>query len=498
MPDIKKGMLRKVPVIFELGCEGREGFALPEAEPLTGEPLPDRFRRAAPPLLPRLDEVSVVRHYTQLSHWNHAIELGSYPLGSCTMKYNPKINEITAALPGFTRVHPLQCEEHLQGSLELLYVLEDSLKRLTGFERITLQPLAGANGEFTGLSLIKKAIEAKGEGATRRKILIPDTAHGTNPASVVLNGFEPVSIETGAEGHLLPEAVVPHLGPELAGIMVTNPNTLGIYEASLKDIAAMVHGAGGYVYMDGANFNAIMGKVRPADIGVDTMHLNLHKTFSTPHGGGGPGAGPVGMTAELARFAPVPVVDRRDDGTFTLVTGSDDSMGKLHPFFGNFGVLVRACTYILELGEEGLHEVTRRAVLNARYLRKRLEEYLDLPYQVETLHEAVFSDKTLKKETGISTMDIAKRLLDFGFHPPTVYFPLIVSGAFMAEPTETESKEDIDDFVAAVATVIGEARENPDMVHNAPHNTGVGRLDEAFAARKKILRYTPAETDPVD
>ncbi|MBU1239946.1 aminomethyl-transferring glycine dehydrogenase subunit GcvPB, partial [Myxococcota bacterium] len=279
----------------------------------------------------------------------------------------------------------------------------------------------------------------------------------------------------------------------LAGIMVTNPNTLGIYEACLKNIAQMVHGAGGYVYMDGANFNAIMGKVKPAEIGVDTMHFNLHKTFSTPHGGGGPGAGPVGMTEELARFMPLPVINKEADGSFSLLTEDNDSMGKLHPFFGNFGVLVRACTYILELGEEGLHEVTNRAVLNARYLRHRLEDLLDLPYQVETLHEAVFSDKTLKKETGISTMDIAKRLLDFGFHPPTVYFPLIVSGAFMAEPTETESKEDIDDFVSAVATVISEARENPEMVHTAPHNTGITRLDEAYAARKKILRYTPTQ-----
>ncbi len=488
---IKKGMLRNVPVIFEKGDEGREGFSLPPMEKPQFDDLPKEYLRKAPPLLPKLDEVSVVRHFTQLSHWNHAIELGSYPLGSCTMKYNPKVNEVCAALPGFRQVHPLQPQKQLQGSLELMWELEQALKALSGFARVTLQPMAGANGEFTGLSLIKRAIQERGEDQTRKKILIPDTAHGTNPASVILNGFEPVSIPTGAEGRLLPEAVKPHLDEALAGIMVTNPNTLGIYEAELKGIAALVHKAGGYVYMDGANFNAIMGKVRPAEIGVDTMHFNLHKTFSTPHGGGGPGAGPVGMTQELARYLPHPAVERDDEGRFTLACDKKNTIGKLHPFFGNFAVLVRAYTYILELGEEGLYTATSRAVLNARYLRARLEEHLDLPYQVETLHEAVFSDKSLKKETGVTTMDVAKRLLDFGMHPPTVYFPLIVSGAFMAEPTETESKGDIDLFVEAVAQIIKEARENPDLVKSAPHKTGVARLDEAQAARKRILRWTP-------
>ncbi len=491
--QIHTGLLHREPPIFELSSKGRIGHALPMSETPDLEGLPPEMLRKTAPLLPELSEVEVIRHFVRMSHWNHAIELGMYPLGSCTMKYNPKINDAMAALPGFTAVHPLQEEEHLQGSLELMYQLESALCRVSGFEAVTLQPSAGANGEFVGLALIKKAIEQKGEAARRVKVLIPDTAHGTNPASVVLNGFEPVSIITGPEGVLRPEAVQEHLNDELAAIMVTNPNTLGIFESHLKEIADLVHGAGGYVYMDGANFNAIMGKVKPAELGVDTMHFNLHKTFATPHGGGGPGAGPVGCTPELAPYLPVPRVLRTNEGRYKLVTELPHSIGRVHPFFGNFAILVRAFTYILENGGAGLTRVTEMAVLNANYLRSLLKDTLNLSVDVDTLHEVVFSDRDLKKETGVTTMDIAKRLLDFGFHPPTVYFPLIVPGAFMVEPTETESRREIDHFAETVRQIVAEARENPEIVTGAPYRTGVGRLDETQAARRRILRWKPAE-----
>jgi len=491
--QIHSGLLHREPPIFDLSSPGRTGHALPAPENLDCEGLPTSFLRDRPPLLPELSEVEVVRHFVRLSQWNHCIELGMYPLGSCTMKYNPKVNDAMSALPGFTAAHPLQEDEFVQGSLELMYQLEGALSRVSGFHSVTLQPSAGANGEFTGLALIKKAIDLRGEGARRKKVLIPDTAHGTNPASVVLNGFEPVSIITGPEGVLLPDAVRPHLNDELAAIMVTNPNTLGIFESHLKEIAELVHGAGGYVYMDGANFNAIMGKVRPADLGVDTMHFNLHKTFATPHGGGGPGAGPVGCTEELAPYLPVPRVLRTNEGRYRLVTELPNSIGRVHPFFGNFSILVRAFTYIMENGGAGLKKVTEMAVLNANYVRALLKDTLTVSVDVDTLHEVVFTDRELKKETHVSTMDVAKRLLDFGFHPPTVYFPLIVPGAFMVEPTETESRIEIDHFVETVKTIIEEARTEPEKVTGAPYRTGVGRLDETTAARKRILRWTPTQ-----
>ncbi|MBN2723127.1 MAG: aminomethyl-transferring glycine dehydrogenase subunit GcvPB [Deltaproteobacteria bacterium] len=488
---LKRGHLRKEPAIFAKSKPGHSGYSLDRKTPEVSD-IPESYLRIKAPKLPELSEVEVIRHYTRLSHWNHAIELGSYPLGSCTMKYNPKINESMARLPGFSRLHPLQDESEMQGALELMYNLEKSLCSLSGFARVTLQPSAGANGEFTGLSIIRKAIMEKGEDKTRNIILIPDTAHGTNPASVVLNGFTPVGVSTGSHGFLTAEAVRPYLNEQLAGIMVTNPNTLGIYERELKDIAALVHEAGGYVYMDGANFNAIMGKVKPAQIGVDTMHFNLHKTFSTPHGGGGPGAGPVGVTRELAKFLPVPVIEKSDN-TYHIRYSSEKTVGKLHPFYGNFAVLVRAYAYIKELGEQGLYTVTDRAVLNARYVRVKLEPILELGYKEDTLHEAVFTDRTLKKETTCSTMNVAKRMLDFGVHPPTVYFPLIVPGAFMVEPTETESKEDLDTLTEIIENIIAECKSEPETVLNAPRNTGIGRLDETWAARKKILRYTAPE-----
>lgn len=489
MTQLVKGFLRKEPPIFAKSVPGHIGCSLREVKEDFAD-IPAEFKNEKGPALVELSEVEVIRHYTRLSQWNHAIELGSYPLGSCTMKYNPKINEAMARLPGFTRVHPLQDESEMQGSLKLMYCLERHLCALSGFARVTLQPSAGANGEFTGLSVIRKAIADRGEGATRKVILIPDTAHGTNPASVVLNGFEPVGVSTGNAGCLTLEVIKPYLNEKLAGIMVTNPNTLGIYEKNLKEIATAVHEAGGFVYMDGANFNAIMGKVKPAQIGVDTMHFNLHKTFSTPHGGGGPGSGPVGVTKDLAKYLPVPVVEKVEN-SFHLRYSSEDTIGKLHPYYGNFGVLVRAYTYIMELGEQGLHKATEMAVLNARYMRKGLENTLDLMFDSDTLHEVVFSDKTLKKETECTTMNVAKRMLDFGLHPPTVYFPLIVAGAFMIEPTETESRADLDYMIETVKKIVDECHTNPELVHNAPVNTGIGRLDETYAARKKILRYTP-------
>jgi glycine dehydrogenase subunit 2 len=489
MSEIKSGMLRKEPLIFEKSQPGREGFSLPPAEVPRLDKLPDSYLRKEQPTLPALSEVEVIRHYTRLSHWNHCIELGTYPLGSCTMKYNPKINEKIAEIRGLTSLHPAQSQDDIQGALELMYILEKELCTLSGFSRVTLQPSAGANGEFTGLSIIQKAINEKGEAQNRKKVLIPDSAHGTNPASVVLNGFKPVEIKSGPDGYLELESIKPHLDSQLAAIMVTNPNTLGIYERNLREISKAVHKAGGYVYMDGANFNAIMGVVKPADIGVDTMHFNLHKTFSTPHGGGGPGAGPVGVVKALEPYLPVPVIEKNEQGNYFLDIYRPLSIGKVHPFFGNYAVLVRALVYILENGSRGLAEVTKRAVLNARYLRARLSKILDIPYKTNTLHEAVFSDRKLKKETGVTTMDVAKRLLDFGVHPPTVYFPLIVSGAFMVEPTETESLQDLDAFVDIVSQIISEAKSDPDKVKTAPHNTGVGRLDETYAARSKILRW---------
>ncbi len=487
--ELRRGILRREPDIFEIGRKGHVGYSLPGGE--GAEPsLPEHLKRSEPPRLPTVTEVEAVRHYTRLSHWNHSVELGMYPLGSCTMKYNPKLHDTLTRMPAFSRMHPMMDDASITEQLELLKNLEDALCAISGFDAVTLQPPAGAAGEFTGLAVIKAALKKRGEADQRIRVLVPDTAHGTNPASVVLNGFKPVSVQTGPEGYLTVDMVREHLDDTIAALMVTNPNTLGIYERELKEIAEEVHKAGGYVYMDGANFNALMGKVRPADIGVDVMHFNLHKTFSTPHGGGGPGAGPVGVTSELEPYLPVPrIVQDGDD--YRLDWNREDSIGKVHAFLGNFDVFVRAYAYILEYGHH-LETVTERAVLNARYLRARLEDVLEIPYDTDTLHEAVFTDKTLKKETGVTTMDIAKRLLDHGVHPPTVYFPLIVPGAFMVEPTETESKADLDYFVDAVKSIIQEAHENPELVKSAPHTTGIRRLDETRAARKPVLRWTPA------
>ena len=500
MPScVTRGLLHFEPLLFEQGAPGRSGASLPPLDVPEADPsaqLPAAALREAPAGLPEVSEVEVARHFTRLSQWNHAIELGMYPLGSCTMKYNPKVNEAAARLPGFAGLHPYQPEAQIQGALRLLYELERALCEVSGFSRVTLQPAAGAHGELTGLMMMRAYHVAKGN--PRKKVIIPDTAHGTNPASVALNGYEPVGVTTGEGGVLRPEDVEPLLGEDVAGIMVTNPNTLGLFETHLAKIARLVHDVGGLVYLDGANLNALMGKVRPGEIGVDVMHFNLHKTFSTPHGGGGPGAGPVGVVESLVPFLPVPTVEREDASgepgkgpIYRLDFARPRSIGRVRSFYGNFGVLVRAFAYIRELGGPGLTQATEMAVLNANYVRARLKDLWPPSHEADTLHETVFSGKGLRKETGVATLDVAKRLMDHGFHPPTMYFPLIVPEALMIEPTESEPPDELDRFCDAMRHIHGEAATDPELMHGAPHQTGLGRLDETRAARKPRLRYTP-------
>ena len=436
------------------------------------------------PELPQLSELDVVRHYTRLSQWNFGVDSGMYPLGSCTMKYNPKTNEVQAARQGFAGAHPFAGEEFSQGALKLMYNLEQYLAKLTGFDAVTLQPAAGAHGELAGMLMIH-AYHAK-MGKQRSKIIIPDTAHGTNPASASLCGYDSINIKSGDNGILEPLAVAAVMDEETAGIMVTNPNTLGLFESNIKEIADIVHSKGGLVYGDGANMNAIMGIVKPGEIGVDVLHFNLHKTFSTPHGGGGPGSGPVAVGKTLEPFLPVPRIVKELD-SYKLVTDFSDTMGRLHTFYGHFGVMIRAYAYILSMGGKGLTDASKLAVLNANYVKESLKGTLNLPYDYPCMHECVFNDE-FQKEYHITTMDMAKRLLDYGFHPPTVYFPLVVDSAFMVEPTETESKEDIDQFISAVKAIAKEAQENPEKLKKAPHKTKVTRLDEVAAARKPCLR----------
>ena len=492
---VTRGLLHWEPLLFEIGAPGRSGASLPEMDVPYAAPedqLGDALVREAPPRLPEASEMEVVRHFTRLSQWNHAIDLGMYPLGSCTMKYNPKVNEVTAGLSGLAGLHPYQSTDQLQGALRLLWELERALCEISGFSRVTLQPAAGAHGELTGLMIIRAYLAAQGN--PRRKVILPDTAHGTNPATVALNGYQPVTVKTGEAGVLRPEDVRPLLDEDVAAIMVTNPNTLGIYETHLSEIAELVHGVGGLVYMDGANLNALMGKVQPGRTGVDVMHFNLHKTFSTPHGGGGPGAGPVGVIDKLVPYLPRPTVEHdASKNLFTLDFDRPHSIGRVRSFYGNFGVLVRAYTYIRELGAEGLTKATEMAVLNANYIRARLAHEFPPSHEADTLHETVFTGKALKKETGIITMDVAKRLMDHGFHPPTVYFPLIVPEALMIEPTESEPPEELDRFCDAMLHIAQESRDAPETVHAAPHQTGPRRLDETRAARKPKLRWTPDE-----
>ena len=485
------------PPIFERGAAGRCGASLPQLDvPRTDAaehfgPLARRQLAA----LPEVSEPEVVRHFVRLSQANFSIDTQMYPLGSCTMKYNPKVNEWAARLPGFVHLHPLAPDALAQGSLELMWRLERLLTEITGLHGCSLQPAAGAQGELTGLMMIRAYHRA--QGRSPRKVLIPESAHGTNPASCSLCGLDSVKIPASGDGLVHPEQVaeaIDQIGAdEVCALMVTNPNTLGLFESWLPEIARQIHDCGGLVYGDGANTNAIMGRARPGDIGVDVVHLNLHKTFGTPHGAGGPGAGPVCFTEALALYQPIPVLMRHED-RFELTTDRPQSIGRMRAFQGNFGVFVRAYCYIRELGGQGLEEATNLAVLNARYLWAQLKEQLVPASELPCMHEVVFSDEALEKATGVKTLDVAKRLLDYGFHAPTVYFPLVVKGALMIEPTETETKQTLDELVTALRAILEEAAQNPEEVKTAPHKTRVGRLDEAGAARKPRLRWTPHAT----
>ncbi len=474
--------------LFNKGRSGRRGVMPPvwRGDDVDAD-LPADLQRDETCDLPSVSEQDVMRHYTQLSVLNHHIERGLYPLGSCTMKYNPRINERVAALPGFTTLHPEQDEADIQGLLCALKLLQDALCEITGFAACSLQPAAGAHGEFLGMLAIRAFHLANGD-ADRMDVLIPDSAHGTNPASVVMAGMKPVTIASKSDGRLDLGVLREAVGPTTAGIMITNPNTLGLFETDIIEVARVVHEAGGRLYMDGANMNAIMGKAKPAQMGFDVVHLNLHKTFSTPHGGGGPGAGPICVTAELAPFLPGPEIVQTN-GVYGLRHDETGARPSIHAFHGNIGVCLRALAYILRLGGDGLTRVSERAVLNANYLRKQLADVLHVEHAEGCLHEFVATGKDWKKRFGVRTLDVAKRLLDYGVHAPTIYFPLIVEEALMIEPTETESRETLDAFVTIMREIRREAEEEPELLHEAPLVTPVSRLDEAGAARKPDLRW---------
>ncbi|MBN2910882.1 aminomethyl-transferring glycine dehydrogenase subunit GcvPB [Polycladomyces sp. WAk] len=481
-------MNKEKALIFEMSQPGRVAYSLPESDvpeiPLE-EAIPAELLRETPAELPEVSELDLIRHYTELSRRNYGVDNGFYPLGSCTMKYNPKINEDMARLPGFAKIHPYQPEETVQGALQLLYELQRDLAEITGMDQVTLQPAAGAQGEWSGLMMIRAYHESRGE-SQRNKVIVPDSAHGTNPASATVAGFETVTVKSNEKGHVDVEALKQVVGEDTAALMLTNPNTLGLFEEQIREIADIVHEAGGLLYYDGANANAILGIARPGDMGFDVVHLNLHKTFTTPHGGGGPGAGPVGVKKALIPFLPTPIVEKGENGYY--LKDLPQSIGRVKGFYGNFGILVRAYTYIRTMGPDGLRQVSENAVLNANYVMRRLEPYYDLPYPQHCKHEFVLSGKRQKK-LGVRTLDIAKRLLDFDFHPPTIYFPLIVDECLMIEPTETESKETLDRFIEAMIQIAQEAENQPEVVQEAPHNTIVKRLDEVTAARKPILRW---------
>ena len=475
-------------LIFEKSSPGKYAFSLPaldvpkvDAAKVLGAP---NVRNEIPGF-PEVSEIEVIRHFTRISTWNYGIDTGMYPLGSCTMKYNPRVNEVAARTPGLADAHPYQPDDVSQGCLKLLQLLERCLVEITGMDAITLQPAAGAQGELTGLLLARAYHESQGN--PRTTVLVPDSAHGTNPATATLTGYKVQSVPSNSAGRLDLDAIRAAMTEEVAALMITNPNTLGIFEQDIVAIAEIVHSKGGLVYMDGANMNALAGVARPGDFGMDMIHLNLHKTFSTPHGGGGPGAGPVAVKKILEPFLPTPVL-KDENGQLRWDYDRPKSIGKVRAQYGNFGVLVRALSYILANGPDGLRQTTEDAVLNACYIRKHLDGVFDLPYDSPTLHECVFSDKWQEKN-GVSTMDIAKRLIDYGFHPYTVAFPLIVHGALMIEPTESESIEELDLFIGAMKAIAEEAANDPETVKTAPHSTRIRRLDEVTAARKPILRW---------
>ena len=472
-------------LVFEKGAPGRSMQNLPPCDVETISFGAD-ITRDEDPRLPAMTEGEVSRHYSDIARRCHGVNDGFYPLGSCTMKYNPKINEDMAALEGFTGVHPLQPEETVQGSLQAIKTLEDRLCQIAGMDAMTLQPAAGAHGEFTGLLLIKAYHEARGDKA-RKKIIVPDTAHGTNPASAVMAGFDVVSIDSDEDGYVDLEALKAVAGDDVAGLMLTNPNTVGLFDKNILEITDIIHGCGGLCYYDGANLNAIMGVVRPGDMGFDVVHLNLHKTFSTPHGGGGPGAGPVGCKASLAQFLPsLNVVE--ENGKLTTVK-PENSIGEMKNFYGNFTVCIKALTYIETLGAEGLKEASQNAVLNANYMMNRLKSHFDMACKGLCMHEFVMDIGSIKDETGVTAMDIAKGLLDYGIHPPTMYFPLVVHEALMVEPTESESRETLDHAVDVLIELAERAKTDPESLHSAPHNTPIARPDEVNAARNPVLKY---------
>ncbi|MFL5732172.1 MAG: aminomethyl-transferring glycine dehydrogenase subunit GcvPB [Chloroflexia bacterium] len=475
------------PLIFELSSPGRKGFSLPEVDMDEAPALDPSFLREDLEW-PEVSEIDVMRHFVRLSQKNYSIDTNMYPLGSCTMKYNPKLHEDVAIMPGWAQIHPYQPQESAQGALQVMYELQGMLCQIAGMDDITLQPAAGAQGEYTGIQLIRAYHLSRGDTA-RDTILVPDSAHGTNPATAAAAGFNLISLKSGSDGSVDLDALGSALSERVAGIMLTVPSTLGLFEPDILKISDMVHKAGGQMYGDGANLNALVGHIRPGDLGFDVMHINLHKTFTTPHGGGGPGSGPVAVKQHLAPFLPGPVVAKQGD-SFTLVQ-PERSIGRVKNFWGNFGMHVRAYTYIRHLGLRGLQDVSENAIINANYLRARLKDTYHLPYDRLCMHEVVLSGKNIKSETGIRTLDIAKRLIDKGYHPPTVYFPLIVEEALMIEPTETESKETLDGFIAAMKEIAQEARSDPDMVHSAPHTTELTRLDEVTAARQPNLRWRP-------
>ena len=483
-------------LIFEKSSPGKRAFELPPLDVPTADPakaLGANHRREGVPGFPEVSEIEVLRHFTRLSTWNHAIDLGMYPLGSCTMKYNPRVNEFVARLDGIATEHPYQPQELSQGCLKILRLLEKCLLEITGMDAITLQPAAGAQGEMTGLLLIRAYLQKQGN--PRKKVLIPDSAHGTNPATAVIAGYEVENIKSESHGQIDVEKLREQVTGDVAALMLTNPSTLGIFEQRIAEIAEILHAKGALLYMDGANMNALTGVTRPGDLGVDVMHLNLHKTFSTPHGGGGPGSGPVAIKKFLEPFLPKPVLKSKPDGTLGFDYERPQSIGRVRSFYGNFGMFVRALAYILANGPDGLRQTTEDAVLNANYIRKGLEGTYDLPYKSPSMHEVVFSDK-LQAKKGVRTMDVAKRLIDYGFHPYTTAFPLIVPGAMMIEPTESESMEELDLFIEAMKSIADEVDEDAEIVRTAPHSTRVARLDETAAARNPVLRWKPQAESP--
>ncbi|MBB4825706.1 glycine dehydrogenase subunit 2 [Sporosarcina luteola] len=486
------------PLIFEVSKEGRIGYSLPELdvpEVDLANLLPQAYIRSEEAALPEVSELDIMRHYTALSNRNHGVDTGFYPLGSCTMKYNPKINEAVARLSGFANIHPLQEESTVQGAMEIMYDLQEHLSEITGMDEVTLQPAAGAHGEWTALMMIRAYHEANGD-FNRTKVLVPDSAHGTNPASATVAGFDTITVKSNDNGLVDIEDLKSKVGDDTAALMLTNPNTLGLFEEDILKMAEIVHGVGGKLYYDGANLNAVMAKARPGDMGFDAVHLNLHKTFTGPHGGGGPGSGPVGVKADLAPFLPKPVLVKEGE-RYTFEYNRPQSIGRVKPFYGNFGIYLRAYTYIRSMGPDGLKAVTEYAVLNANYMMRRLEPYFDLPYPQHCKHEFVLSGRRQKK-LGVRTLDMAKRLLDFGYHPPTIYFPLNVEEGMMIEPTETESKETLDSFIDAMIQIAKEVKETPEIVQEAPHTTVVNRLDETKAARHPVLRYKEKEEELVN